>query len=125
MILPTRRSSPNDNPSKDGHSRDRQAKHETQSEVAGEIDIDRARSNPAAVFDHPRDVLNCSLSKKEKAAILRRWRYDAAELSVATEEGMGGGQSILLDQVIRAQRALGDGRERTSDSGLAAKQGLT
>ena len=64
------------------------------------LDMARARLDPGAVFgtpealrDHPR------LSVAEKIELLRRWEYDARELSGAEAEGMGGGEASLLDRI--------------------------
>ena len=45
-------------------------------------------------------------SHEQKAAILRRWAYDARELEVAEDEGMRDGERDLLDRVLRALDAL-------------------
>jgi len=64
---------------------------------------ERARVDPAAVFDDPKDVLAADdLSREEKIEYLRRWRYDAIELNVAADEGMGEESSAILDRVLAA-----------------------
>jgi hypothetical protein len=66
-------------------------------------DLERALLNPTAVFKLPEDVLKREdLSNEQKAAILRRWAYDARELEVAEDEGMRDGEPDLLDRVLRA-----------------------
>jgi len=70
-------------------------------------DVARARLDPGAVFATPEEVRDHPrLSLQEKADILRRWEYDARELSVAEEEGMGGGEASLLDRIEAALHAL-------------------
>ena len=67
------------------------------------IDVGQAKLNPSAVFNNPRDVVNCSeISNTDKIAILKQWQYDAIELSVAEEENMAGGESSLLSRISQA-----------------------
>lgn len=66
-------------------------------------DLERARLDPSAVFGAPEQVLATpQLTRDEKIEILRRWSYDAGELAVAEEEGMGGGEPALLDRILAA-----------------------
>lgn len=66
-------------------------------------DLQRALLDPTAVFKGPEQVLQRDdLSREQKAAILRRWAYDARELEVAEDEGMRDGEPDLLDRVMRA-----------------------
>jgi outer membrane lipoprotein SlyB len=66
-------------------------------------DLERALLDPTAVFKFPEEVLQrTDLSHGQKAAILRRWAYDARELEVAEDEGMRDGEPDLLDRVLRA-----------------------
>jgi hypothetical protein len=66
-------------------------------------DPERALLDPTAVFKAPEQVLQRDdLSSEQKAAILRRWAYDARELEVAEDEGMRDGEPDLLDRVMRA-----------------------
>ena len=70
----------------------------------------RARVDPAAVFDAPEEIVAAAdLSREEKLEYLRRWRYDAIELNVAADEGMGPGSSALLDRIVAALDALDPG----------------
>jgi len=67
--------------------------------------------NPAAVFNHPRDVLNDpDLSKQEKRAILSSWASDAC--AVESMPGMrrppGGGAPVSFDDIVDALRSLDD-----------------
>ena len=73
------------------------------------VDLNEALVDPAAVFGAPEDVLSHDhLAREQKVEILRRWEYDAHELEVAEEEGMGSEPpSDLLDRILRALHALG------------------
>jgi hypothetical protein len=64
------------------------------------VDLERARLDPGAVFagpealrDHP------GLTREQKVELLRRWEYDARELSTAEAEGMVGGEGAILDRI--------------------------
>ncbi len=71
------------------------------------INFERARLAPAAVFDSPQSVLRCAeLSREEKIDLLLRWAYDAAELAVASEEGMPGGELDSQVQILAALQSL-------------------
>ena len=73
-----------------------------------ESEREAAYLNPARVFDSPEDVVEyAALSRDEKVEILRRWSYDAAQLAVAEDEGMGGGEANLTDRIHQALRDLG------------------
>ena len=77
-------------------------------------DLERALLDPTAVFKVPEQVLQRDdLSREQKAAILRRWVYDARELEVAEDEGMRAAEPDLLDRVLRALDEL----NATSTSG--------
>ncbi len=72
-------------------------------EVERPFDYAKAKLDPAAVFSTPEDVLESNhIPTKQKIEILRRWHYDAAETSVAAEEGMGDGNGDLLQRINRA-----------------------
>lgn len=73
--------------------------------------ISRAMVDPALVFSKPHDVVgDDSIPKSKKIEILRRWEYDAREIQVADEEGLGNPSSgKLLDDVIEALHELGAG----------------
>jgi len=65
--------------------------------------------NPAAHFGTPEILLaDGSLTREQKIAALRSWAYDAAEVGVAVEEGMRGGNNDLLQQILLALAALGE-----------------
>lgn len=75
-----------------------------------DIDLTEALLNPAAVFATPDEVLRDGrLAHEEKMEILSRWLYDATELSVAEEEGMGGGEPSKLGAVLTALHCLTGG----------------
>jgi hypothetical protein len=70
-------------------------------------DLERALLDPTAVFKGPEQVLQrADLSGEQKAAILRRWAYDARELEVAQDEGMRDGEPDVLDRILQALAAL-------------------
>ena len=68
------------------------------------IELEKALLDPAASFKSPADVLTSQkFSKEDKIEILRRWEYDAVEMSVAGEEGMiGPNGGDLLQQIATA-----------------------
>ncbi len=66
-----------------------------------------ATVTPTKEFDRPADVLRAAhLSRDQKIAVLKQWELDARLLQTATEEGMGGGEPNLLDEVKKALTAL-------------------
>ncbi len=74
------------------------------------IDLERALLDPSAAFGTPEDVLaDAALTSGQKIEILRRWEYDAAEVSVAVEEGMPGADNGLLRRILLALDALTGG----------------
>lgn len=86
------------------------------------MDTEKALIDPAAVFSKPRDVMaEQSLNTDQKIQILRRWEYDARELTVAEEENMPGEGSEILDQVLRCLHELGFSPD--VDDGPPTKQG--
>ncbi|HXR91773.1 MAG TPA: hypothetical protein VN750_15990 [Steroidobacteraceae bacterium] len=67
------------------------------------VDLKRAMIDPASLFRSPDEVIgNEKLSRENKIEILYSWAYDTAELAVAEEEGMGGGESADMSAVLRA-----------------------
>lgn len=75
-----------------------------------------AVKNPVENFDAPIDVArDANLSEEEKREALRRWEYDARQLSVAAEEGMAGGEPSRLDEVKEAQSIVPSSDEPKSD----------
>lgn len=72
-----------------------------------DIDLGEAMLNAAAVFTAPAEVLSdARLTYPQKVEILCRWLYDATELSVAEDEGMGGGEPNQVGAVLAALHAL-------------------
>ncbi|MBR0661964.1 hypothetical protein [Neoroseomonas oryzicola] len=70
-------------------------------------DIERALLDPAAVFATPEEVRDHrALSREQKIEILQRWEYDAADISVAVEEGMPGAEETLLRRITLALQAI-------------------
>ena len=75
---------------------------------APKIDRDRALLDPPSVFARPEDVVSAGeLDRETKIEILRRWGYDALGLEVAEEENMTGGESSILQRVVRALGSMG------------------
>jgi hypothetical protein len=67
----------------------------------------RALIDPASEYDAPNDVLmDRDLLEIQKVEILRRWEYDASEVSVAEEEGMPVGKGVTVHQVLVALHQL-------------------
>ena len=67
--------------------------------------------HPAAVFDHPRDVLNDpDLSKQEKRAILSSWASDACAVTNAPDlrHAPGSKAPVTFDDIVDALRSLDD-----------------
>ena len=66
-------------------------------------ELERALLDPTAVFKRPEQVLQRGdFSREQKAAIVRRWAYDARGLEVAEDEGMRAGEPDVLDRILRA-----------------------
>ncbi len=71
-------------------------------------------ANPSAHFAAPTEVLSCpGLSDLQKKQVLDAWEEDARRLSIATEEGMGGGEPSRMAEIAdaKAQLGLSDARE--------------
>lgn len=69
--------------------------------------ISRALLDPAAEFETPNDILaSSSMTREQKIEVLRRWEYDASELSVADDEGMPPGKSVSVAEVLEALHQL-------------------
>jgi hypothetical protein len=70
------------------------------------IDLDKAKLDPASVFDTPKDVLEAQgISAADKQAILVRWENDAEALMRATEEGMPPTENRAPGELLRAVQA--------------------
>jgi len=62
---------------------------------------------PFEHFSHPMDIVESDiLSKDEKIEALNAWEEDARRLSVATAEGMSGGEPSRMIDVAEAKTAL-------------------
>ena len=72
--------------------------------------IAKAILDPPSVFDTPQDVLTDEdLTSSQRIEILRRWEYDACEISVAEDEGMPAQNGEVLKQILQAlQKLVGD-----------------
>lgn len=76
------------------------------------IDIDKALFDPASVFTFPEEVLDHpGLDTKQKIEILRRWAYDASEISAAVDEGMRDGDNDMLRRILIALGRLSESSE--------------
>jgi hypothetical protein len=65
-------------------------------------------ANPSAHFDGPHDILeHLGLSDEQKKMVLDAWEEDARRLSIATEEGMTGGEPSRVAEVLEAKAELG------------------
>lgn len=90
--------------------------------------ISRRYSRPAladlrATLGRPQDIVESPhLTLAEKVFLLRDWAYDACELAVAEEEGMGGGVASDVYSVMSALNQLTGGCdvEHTSPTKHAA-----
>jgi hypothetical protein len=79
-----------------------------ESKRLGPSEIEMAIQKPSSVFAGPEDVLeHDELTRQQKVEILWRWGYDAAEQSVAVEEGMPGEDGDLQGRIMLALGALG------------------
>ena len=74
------------------------------------VDLSRALLDPGSMFESPEELLRLgSISSDLKIEILSSWAYDASELAVAEEEGMGGGEGSGIEPVIAALDAITGG----------------
>ena len=90
-----------------------------------DFDLDQML-HPAAVFSHPRDVLNDpDLSVPEKRAILSSWASDAC--AVDSMPGLrrppGGSLAVTFDDIVDALRRLDDDPTRPRPGGAALRPG--
>jgi hypothetical protein len=86
------------------------------------LDLEHARLDPASVFATPAALLaDPRLDREQKIDLLQRWQYDAREMSVAEEEGMGNGEPSLVGEISRALHSLTDGYDAEHSS--PTKQG--
>lgn len=88
-----------------------------------DFDLDQVL-NPAAVFEHPRDVLNDpDLSIQEKRAILSSWASDACAVAEmpALRQPPGARRPVSFDEIVDALRSLDDDPDRPRPGGLAMR----
>lgn len=86
-----------------------------------QTDFEKALKDPMLIYHRPREVLaDQQLSDEQRRQILKRWEQDARELDVAQEEGMTGGESSLLDEILNALETL-DGDSTSAEA--PTKQG--
>lgn len=79
----------------------------TKNELPSPAWLEQALRDPASVFASPEEAArHPALTLEQRIAALRSWEYDAAELSVAEEEGMQGPEGDLLSRILRALNAL-------------------
>lgn len=84
--------------------------------------LDQILLDPATAYRSPEQLLaDGRFSVAQKIEILRRWEYDAVELSVAAEEGMSGPGGDLLPDIIAALKELG--ADIDTEHGATTKQG--
>lgn len=84
-------------------------------------DFNKALENPQAHFSTPMDIVShTGWSFDQKKRALDKWEQDAVRLSVAAEEGMGGGEPSNTTEVSEAKAALGipQGQSRSPAKGL-------
>ena len=75
-------------------------REEATMQASSSIDIERALSDPKAVFKEPSEVVALpDLPRETKLAILREWEQDARSMSRSESEGMGGGADSMLGRV--------------------------
>lgn len=97
-------------------------RQETRTKALTPDELARARLNPAAVFDSPRDVDDdLSIELETKIDILLRWEYDVREQVVALEEKMPREPLISLVEGHTALHALGV--EPATNKAPTTKQG--
>lgn len=93
--------------------------------------FDEKKTNPAAAYAHPNEVLeDASLTRDQKIEVLREWHYDATRLQDSAAENMTGGEPDRLQSVSNALLKLGvsataeaDPKAPKQQSGVAAAIG--
>ena len=76
-----------------------------------EIDLERALSDPADLFETPDAVVrHPTLTREQKIRILNSWHLDASRLECSEGEGMRGEDAPMLHRVRVALAAL-EGRQ--------------
>lgn len=90
--------------------------------TATHLDFEAALRDPARYFAEPQDILSDEgLDRAAKLKLLDEWERDARGLSVAEDEGLGGGEPTMLARICNARRALTGAGARTG--GGATKHG--
>lgn len=75
-----------------------------------QVQISKARLNPASGFKHPMEVVEAmGIPVGEKLTILKAWEADERALQRAEDEGMGGGEHAHLHRVHEALGRLEGG----------------
>lgn len=88
------------------------------------VDFEAALLDPASTFGSPEALLvHPALTREQKVELLRRWEYDAAEVCVAVEEGMPGGETGMLGRILSALDQL-TGGINVGRSGPTKQHGL-
>jgi hypothetical protein len=73
----------------------------------GEVDLERALSDPADLFETPDAVVHHpALTREQKVQILNNWQLDASRLEGSEAEGMRGEDAPMLHRVRMALAAL-------------------
>ena len=71
------------------------------------MDFEKAKLNPAAVFNSPQEVVSSQeLSREQRIEVLRQWEQEAMSMEVADEESMTGSQPNLPQPIRDALHAL-------------------
>ncbi len=69
--------------------------------------IEDIKINPARFYRVPSDVArDRRFSDEERLEILEAWERDARAMSVASDEGMGGGEPTRLREVVEAREEI-------------------
>lgn len=72
------------------------------------VEADAKLARPHAHFAHPSEVVvDPTLAKAEKLQVLETLAQDAKQLAIASDEGMTGGESTQLRDVLQAKETLG------------------
>ena len=86
--------------------------------------VEEARRDPTRYYIHATDVLrDRRLTDPDRLEILRSWERDARELSVASDEGMSGGEPARLSEVSKALLEVERRLAMPKDIHEAAKSG--
>jgi hypothetical protein len=87
--------------------------------------LEQATFNPQSTFSSPEEVRDSqSFSPAQKVRILKSWEYDAAELAVAEEEGMLGGNGDMLRRILLALNSVA-GEVDVERTGPTKQHGLS